>query len=158
MDELFTLMQSPRVRDREKYLRLGAEITVPEFVLSYSAELGRESYNKLLLTANGACDDTTCPVGLLLVSEDWRVWQLTSLCGKHVFIAYNPNATLKNKWYEQTLVKLPYKLKVPALYGDVVVFKHDAPIVWDELAWRRELINFLVMHYGHKSGYKFCEH
>ena len=149
---------SDRIRDREDYLRLGAEITVPEFVLSYSAELGKETYRKLFLTQKGDCFETDCPVGLLLMIPNWRLWQLSSYDGDHVYIAYDADAAKRNKWYQYVNSKLPWKMKVPRMNGDLVVFKKEAPVVWNELEWRRELMNFLVTRYGRKTDYKFCEH
>lgn len=155
--ELLPLAKSERIRDREKFLRMGSELSNPIFSLMFNPELGSETYNKLLLNHDGTCDETTCPVGLLLGVPNWRLWQLTSSDENHVYIAYNYLAKRKNKWYANTITKLPYQTRVPSMKGDLVVFKKNDAIVWNELEWRRELLNYLVCHYTHQSNYKFCE-
>ena len=173
MIELIEMLQSSKIKDREIFLRFGAEIDKPAFTLLYNQELGRETYQKILLTQDGQCETTNCPVGLLLMCENWRVFEMRGDNAESLFIAYHPDADVpnswysdiaynpaggtKNSWYSDLAKRFPLDMKVKRLNGDLVVFKHNRSLHWNELELRRELLNWLVMKYRYKKAYKFCD-
>ena len=170
---MLELLTSPKIKHRQKFLRLGAELDNPALQLVYNTELGRETYTKILLTEDGDCEHTNCPVTLLLGCDNWRVMELRGNNCDSLYIAYDPaanqenmwyqdiayepNNATKNSWYSDLAKRFPITTKVPSLYGDLVVFRPDQPLEWNELVLRRELLNWLVMKYRYKSKYKFCD-
>ena len=142
------------VRDTERFMRLGAEITEPGFVLCYNNVLGEQMYAKQILYVKGGCFGTTNPISVTLCTDRWRWWRL----GEHkdLFIAYDPDATHLNAWW-MNLKKIVSQRRVPDMFGSLVVFRYNKALEYNELELRRELINFLITRYKYHNQYKFFE-
>lgn len=133
---------------------LGAEIETPGQVMIYGEQLGKESFQKLYIDADGVVESTNCPLSILMHCEAWRVWQLRGANGRDIFIAYDPKAARENPFWRK-LREAMHNTRVPALHGELTVFQHGRPVVWDELDLRRELNNFLVRRYRQSDQYTF---
>ena len=152
-EPLLKAFNSRCIRERQEALRLGAAIEERMFTQIYSIELGWESYRKLLFRESGTCHDSTCPVSLMLGTDDWRVWHI----GSQLYLAYDHHAKNVNAWWSKLVRSVhPCGDKLPVMYGDLVLFRFGKAIQWDELAARRELINYLVTHYRKGASYNFC--
>jgi hypothetical protein len=156
--DLLPLLESNKIEDREKFLLLGAQVDNPSFVLIYSEQLNQETYDKVILWVDGEYGTTTAPCNIFL-GPAWRLWELKSADGHHIFIGYNKYAKEPNAFWSNILSKFVGfgADACPHMYGPLVVFRWMRPLRWSELVLRRELINWLVMRYRYSSPYKFCE-
>ncbi len=154
--QLRALLLSNRTRDREKYLRRGAAINDPVFVLLYAEELNKETYIKIHVDMAGQVAGTTAPVGLILGTKNWRIWDLRGEDNKHIYVAYNPKAHTFNPYWE-TLRKTHADGAnvLPQMKGALVAFRLERSLDWSEPQLQRELLNWLVAHYVTKTTYKF---
>jgi hypothetical protein len=156
-EQMIEMLNSATIKDREVFLREGSKFTDPVHKLLYNNELGRESYQKILVTSQGVVEHTDCPVGLLLFSEKWKVFEMTGEDDTSIFIAYDASQYLTNKWYARLMKIFMRNIHVKELFGDLVFFRPDKSLVWNELVLRRELLNWLAMTYIHNKPYKFCD-
>lgn len=138
----------------QDFLRLGAEITEPGFVLAYNNLLGHETYNKAVLSYKGNYYESSHPVGLFFSTTRWRWWRLGEQ--SDLFIAYNPEAKKRNEWWHK-IKKIVAQPRVPDMFGTLIVFRYQKALEYNELELRRELINFLVTRYKYHDQYKFFE-
>ncbi len=144
------------LRRHNKNITLGAVMENPGAILIYNETLGEQTYTKLLLSADGECMATNCPVDLLM-NNKWRVWELRDAAEHNVYIAYQSESTNENKFWSKLRDTMGFTDKIPQMFGDLVVFRYCRPVMWNELQLRRELNNWLIMRYRHGDPYKFCD-
>jgi hypothetical protein len=152
--EALRLANSTRPCELSEYIRLGGDLAEPGFVMMYRECLGRETHTKMVLTADGDCSTTTQPVSVYLCTSKWRVWDLGH---DSLYVGYDPSSKNVNRWWADLRQRLGSKLgnRVPAMYGDLVLFRPCDNLLWNELELRRELINFAVSRFLHCRGYNF---
>jgi len=146
--------KSKKPEQRSNFLRLGADLAEPGFVLMFNEALGAEMYRKIILDADGTFAYSTNPVTIIMQCTYWRVWDLKQ---NATYLAYDSSATELNGWWETLLKILGGKLasKLPKLRGRLVFFRPYDNLTCSEEALRRELINFAVTRFQQKTGYKF---
>ncbi len=149
------LLLTGKIADRESWLRMGAEITEPGFVVLYNTVLTSEMYHKALLSVHGTYRHTSAPVSIVLGTNKWRIWQM----GKrnNIYIGYDPESRVRNQWWDALSKTLGETIssRIPEMFGPLAVFAMDDSITYNELEMRREIINFLVSRYRHDSDYIF---
>ena len=153
MSELLRLAQSNSQSKRDNFVRLGADVTEPGYVLMFNESLGAEMYNKIILTQEGECLWTTNPAFIILMTDKWRVWTLGH---EKLYIGYTPDARKPNLWWDKLRVTLgPLAKRVPRMYGRLVVFRPYHNLLCNEKELRRELINFAVTRFRMHQAYNF---
>lgn len=142
--------------DREDYLVIGADIEDPIHCLIYRTELGNETYAKVFVDEQGEHGSTTCPVGLLLGTRRYRIWQLKGE-NQDLLVAYDPRQLHlpENPWWASMRTAQQASERIPTMHGALVIFRWHRPLPQDTRIVRREIGNFLVCRYLYKCGYRF---
>jgi len=114
--------------ERDYFLRVGAEIEDPSKILCWRETFCKATYNKYYVNTKGKESCTTAPI-MMVLGDGWRFWQLA----KGTFIAYHPEATIANKWWES--IRQTTASATPEMKGDLVVFawEQDMGKTWDQL-------------------------
>lgn len=151
---MLEMAQSKNPTQRSNFLRLGADLAEPGFVLMFNQALGAEMYRKIILDVDGKFAYTTSPVTVALDSTLWRVWDLKQ---NATYIAYDPTTTELNQWWEsfRKIVGGQIAKHLPHLTGRLIFFRPYDNLSCSEEELRRELINFAVTRFQQKTSYKF---
>jgi hypothetical protein len=131
---------------RDGSIHCGAELDEPATVLIKREQFVKSTYLKVVLSANGDWVVSNAPVTVIL-GDKWRWWKLGDT---KLIIAYDPDATETNKWWQTNMKEYMSRRR---MFGDLVVMRWhwDVGLPWEDVECKIRL--YLFEKYKEREGF-----